>query len=200
MSPAAKAEIQDPVTGKIDTQFIPDAPLRINGEPIHNSSTLTKMPAFTDPKGNPQKLATFIFNTLKDDLQKLDDGEYILLISNLVIDKNGHLAYFEFTGIQQLVPHALSTSEQPREKIDNTKKPPAQYTRIEKIPMGKDIPITLKKTINAKAQYLLDHMPKMIPGEINGVPINCKGQLFNPGSSIIVKNHNAVFSPSYFCL
>jgi hypothetical protein len=200
MSPATKAEVQDPVSNKIDTQIIPATPLRINGEPIHDIHGLTKLPAYTDAKEKPTKLAAFIFNTLKEALQKLDDGEYILLISNPVIDKNGYLAYFEFSGIQKLIPHPVSTIEQPDEAVNNIKKSPAKYTRIEKIPNDKNIPVTIKKTINTKTQYLLGHMPKMNPGEINGAPVNCKGALFNSGSLIIVKNHNAVFSPQYFCL
>jgi len=202
MSPATIAEIVDPVSNIIDTQIIPAAPLRINGEPIHSIRDLTKSPACTDAKGQPGKLAAYIFNTLKEDLQKLDDGEYILLIANPVIDKNGYLAYFEFGGIQKLISSPVYTIEQPQpvEGLDDIKNPPAKYTRIEKIPGDQDIPITIKKPINTKAKYLLDHMPKMNPGEIDGAHANCKGELFNSGSFIMVKNHNAVFSPSYFCL
>ncbi len=193
MSPSTNAEVFDPVSGKMETKIISATPERINGETIYDIHDLTKSPAYANSTGEPVNMSAMIFDSVKEFIQKLYDGEYILQITNPVIDQNGYLAYFEFSGIKKLVPHIVSTIEKIGESVNGITKPTTKFTRIEKTPTDKNIPFAIKNVINATTKYLLDHAPKMNPGEVNGVKVNCKEELFNSSSFIIVKNHNAVF-------
>ena len=68
------------------------------------------MPAFRSGKTGEQKLSSYLFEHLKTALDTLDDGKYILEVTNAVIDKKGRLVYYEFGGIKKLVTKTVFTT------------------------------------------------------------------------------------------
>jgi len=196
MSPASTAEIYNPVSGKTDTEKVPPAPERMNGEKIYHASSLMTRPAYKSNTGTEIKLSTVLFDSLKNELQQLEDGEYILDIKMPVISKEGRLVYYKMEGIKRLTEHAQSSTT----KMNDAGKP-ATYTLMSYTADDKNIPVAIKKSINTRTTYLLEHLPAMSPGTISNKPVHATGELFHSGSCMIkVNNRTASFNPAYFTL
>jgi hypothetical protein len=189
----------DPVTGEEITRILPPRPISFNSDTIVSSETdLAKRPGY-----DSVKVSSFIFNMLKSDLQKLDDGSYIIAINNPVISKEGMLVYYEFKGLQK-----VTTTKAPAGKKHTGRG--TYYEAVKTTVSDKDIPATLKITINNEVQKLLDHMPFFNPAyQSTNEPgaatpdvyaVACTGTLFTRSELIIIKDHQATFTPSLFSL
>lgn len=196
MSQAGTVEIYDPVSGKIGTEAATPEPISMNGEKIYETSATMTRPAFKSTLGKETKLVTLLFDSLKNDLELLPDGEYIIDIKTPVISKEGKLVYYRMNGIKQLTEHKQSSTTKMN---DNGK--PATYTRMSYTADDKSIPMKMKNVINNRASYLLEHLPAMSPGLISNKSVNVTGELFHSGSCAIkVAGHVASFHPEYFTL
>lgn len=196
LSPASTAEVSNPVSGKTDTEAVAPTPEKVNGEKIYAAHLLMTRPAFKSNTGIEIKLSTLLFDSLKNDLQQLEDGEYILDIRMPVISKDGHLVYYKMDGIKRLTQHAQSSTT----KMNDVGKT-ATYTLMSYTADDTNIPVAIKRSINEKTTYLLEHLPAMKPGTISNKPVNTTGALFHSGSCMIkVTNHTASFRPDYFTL
>jgi hypothetical protein len=196
MSPANTAEVSNPVSGKTDTEAVPPTPLTMNGEHIYSANSLITRPVFTGGNGTERKLSTLLFDSLKNELQQLEDGEYIIDIKMPVISKEGRLVYYKMGGIKRLTQHAQSSTK----KMNDAGKP-ATYTLMSYTADDKNIPVAKKSSINQRTTYLLEHLPAMKPGTISNKPVHATGELFHSGScKIKVNNHTALFQPGYFTL
>ena len=220
MSAASTATVVDPITNKEEFVAVPARPVSINGARIYDANLLSELVGYETTPGMAQKLSTYIYEALKSDLEKLDDGEYILKISDAVIDSAGYLVYYKFDGIQKLTSHHVASSKQdrasagqygPMEKktagkvdVPAAKKNDADHktpiARIEKTASDSHIPVAEKNGINQKSQDILDHLKKMMPGKKDGHCVSCTGELFNNGSCIVIRDHKATFNPGYFNL
>jgi hypothetical protein len=110
MSPVDTINVIDPVSGSAEILFEPPRPVSLNKEPIYRIDTLKILPAFRAGKTGEQKLSAWLFDHLKSTLDTLDDGKYILSVTNAVIDKKGRLVYYEFGGIKKLVTKTVFTT------------------------------------------------------------------------------------------
>ena len=86
-------QLLDPVTGKIKIVVAQKqtTPLTMNGKPI-----LQKVDKQLYFSASDEDLQTYVLKKMNHELDKLDDGMYIISISNLVVDKNGNVVYFDY--------------------------------------------------------------------------------------------------------
>ena len=95
----------DPVTGISEKMTIAPRPVMMNGEQIYTTDALKTFP-FLKSAGD-KKISVYLFDKLKRQLSALDDGNYIVSIDNVVLDKKGRLVYYELKGIKKLVSKTL---------------------------------------------------------------------------------------------
>ncbi|MBK8143696.1 MAG: hypothetical protein IPK62_01225 [Bacteroidetes bacterium] len=104
--------IQDRTTGlttmhKVETAA---APAFLNGKPIFGKEEDYLLndydSRYTDPVliSSSKNLPTHIFMQLKNEFDKLDDGEYYLRGNNMVIDDKGKMAFYENVGLDNYTP------------------------------------------------------------------------------------------------
>lgn len=157
-------------TGEMEMKPMPVdiMPVNLNGKPIlgnepqylhTGSNTRYTTPVFITGRGN---MYEYLFAQLKTELDKLEDGGYVLNIDRMVVDDKGDLAYYENKGIELLKypvdnPTAL--------KEDN------------------------RKAIHTKLNDMLDKSVKFKPAQQDGKPVNVRLSL--PMYEIVVKNHKA---------
>ncbi len=219
MSAQNTVKLIDPVTGVEITQTIPPRPVTVNGKKIYSADTVKELPVIKSPAGD-KKISIYLFDELKTKLDKLEDGNYILSIHNVVVDSKGSLIYYEFDGIKKLITKTVFISgqtDETRKKLDAVMSNIARDTSLSKaqenLPFGSDtakaysrvetqetdlgIDPLQKEAINAATKQLLETMPKMLPAALNHVKVNCTGSIFSSWNYIIVKDHAAVFSPFY---
>jgi len=100
-SEAAKPDTQiltDPVTGTETIKVIKRDPviIKMNGKDIPQGTD--KEPYYT---GNGKSLRDYLLQGLKNELCKLDDGQYTLNINNILIDEHGKIVYFEYQDMRR---------------------------------------------------------------------------------------------------
>jgi len=83
----------DPVTGKTITELSQrePMPIKMNGNTI--LQTVDKQPYFMATKDD---LQTYLLKNMQKELGKLEDGMYSLYVSDLVIDEEGKVVYFDY--------------------------------------------------------------------------------------------------------
>ncbi len=153
------------------------APITINGRKIHSS--------FNTPavkKANfGGDLSEYIFNAIKKELELLPDGNYTLRRMFLVVDKKGHLAYFDFDTLQttsgkftQFNSEFKTDGESPIQSVQDIidqmglRNAPAKASTFPK-PI---IPKEIKTKIYYKLYQTLKNCPKFKPAKLNGHPVD----------------------------
>jgi len=88
----------DKETGKTEpvTFTVFACPVKMNGEVIHSSGDVTKEPVF---QGKEKSFSEYIFNSVRTELAKLEDGEYFIHVAYPVVDREGRLVYYENEGV-----------------------------------------------------------------------------------------------------
>lgn len=96
-------------------------PKELNGENIYSTTFSTKIkPAKYIGNSAFEK---YVFSAIKNSLTKLPDGNFAIFFSNFVVDKNGKLAYFDFSKIDriskniQVSSQVISTPKQNEESL-----------------------------------------------------------------------------------
>ena len=152
-----------------------DRPLTLNGKTIHtvfsqayhNDIDIDTEPVF-DRKW--ETLGDYLFENLKADFEQLEDGKYNMLFACVVIDEQGNIAYYDYSGIQQFgLP--LQEGEKP----------------------------FVAGNMNNKVFKLMSDAPRFTPATIQGDPVPCNlfgvfGSGMNTnkhGTYILVKDHKA---------
>lgn len=87
-------QMMDAVSGKTNTTVIERLPypIKMNGTPILEGNQITQQPVYKGASATPGE---DLFEFIKPDLNKLPDGDYLILVGNCVIDAQGQLAYFD---------------------------------------------------------------------------------------------------------
>lgn len=151
--------VTDPVTGKEETKIHnwANPPIKVNGRTIHDVRDASKPKI----KAKDKSLADYMVRNLKPEFEKLADGEYNLIISEVVIDRKGKVIYYENYGIQKIGADV-------DEKVTN-KKPIVD--KIEKL--------------------LSDGSLAFTPASINGKPVDylISNTIGYTGGNIVVKDH-----------
>ena len=187
-------EARNAVTGTLEAASMPAYPSLMNGEPIYQLRKVTDMPSLTfDNK--EVKLSQYLCTSLVTGLAQLADGNYILSVTNVVIDKTGRLVYYEYSGIKQ--QHSSVVDSDGKTNIDGKYSTPRMVTYTFD---DAAIDATLKQQINAKAQKRMGNLPAISPAKVNGTAVHCTGELYNMTALIHVSGHQVSFEPCYFCL
>ena len=162
--------IKDPLTGiqKWYTVKSDIMPVSINGQHIFGNEEqymlgdAEKNYSLPVLDGSAKGIYEYLFNALKDDLDKLEDGGYALQVDKMVVDYDGKLAYYEVEGLR------ISMSSYERWPL-----------------IGQD----LKQSIDNRLKKILSEQIRFKPAVKDGKPINVRT---TPGSyEIIVKDHKA---------
>lgn len=155
---------ENPITGEAEMKVtrIEQYPVKMNGEQIYYIEEVNVQPGLLVKEST---LIAYLKNQLQDELSQLPDGNYSLIISNIVTSASGHIVYYDFDGIS---PQYNGTA-----------------SRI--MPIDKE----LERTINEKTERLLDKI-SISPAKYKGKKVHCLtngGKVFNSYSAIEVKDH-----------
>jgi len=93
--------VVNPATGKqnIVVTVLDPRPVKMNGQPIMYVDDVDKKPVY---KSADADFSAAILDHIKSGLEQLEDGRYGIVISNLIIDEQGNLAYYELGSINKL--------------------------------------------------------------------------------------------------
>lgn len=147
--------VQDPVTGNMLLKIAEHepVPVKMNGDTIYQSYALNHtvgagLNTITSKSSlKAEAIRLYLLDNMKDELKKLDNGKYWLGITNVVVDKNGDIVYFDYSGLQ---------TESPMIKNVGTN----------------NIDLVLQAKISKKVSRLLLEMPRHAPGVSNGREVN----------------------------
>ena len=143
-------------------------PVTINGKPIFgNEQEYFLSPAYTNETTpvvdrTDRSFDEFIFGKLKEEISKLNNGDYVLHINRIVIDEQGKIAYYENEGISFITSSSGNLSI-----IDEN----------------------VKKDIHDKITAILENDIKFKPALKDGKPVNARLSFGN--YDIIVRDHKA---------
>ena len=160
--------VYDPITGEeqmLLTRREP-SPIKINGETIYNAGSIRTPGKYGGDVSDMSNFSSdalkmYLLTNMKKELKKLNDGEYKIVLGDIVIDKKGAIAFYSFGGVWQI-------------SRDNSK-----YAE-------KEIDPDMGKQITRKISALIDNAPKSKPATISDEPVYCtKGTIY---SSFTVKN------------
>lgn len=142
-------------------------PISINGKPIYGKESQYLLPVadmnYTDPVyiGAEKSVEQVLFNRVKKEIEKLDDGSYVFRLRRLVVDDQGQIAYYDHPGMD------LWWSENEHATMD----------------------AGIKKRIDQVVMQTLESAIKFKPALKAGKPINVRLKV--DGYEISVKNHHA---------
>ncbi len=132
----------DPVTNQESTKIFrkDPTPVKMNGQPIVHETD--KDPYYT---GNDKGLRDFLIKGLKKELSKLDNGSYRLDISNIIVDANGKIVYFDYRDMKRSKTADEVGNLQPKpSKVINASDPVIKVSMVGATPMG-NTPMTLTR-------------------------------------------------------
>lgn len=156
--------VLDPVTKETSLKVVirDSLPSKLNEEPIYSDDNRSLfMPVFN---GKENSMEEYIFHSLVPALNKLPDGQYSFSITNMVVDKNGKLVYY------QLNDFGTDWSMK-----DNA-----------------SIPDDVKTEINQRAQNALENDVSFKPAMLKGKKVNAVTSLWFGGKhKIVVSDHVA---------
>lgn len=180
----SKATVTDPVTHKQREIPVTGSPISVDGRKLYATQELSSAPTIKDITGKDIKLSDYIFQALKSKMENLDDGYYVPELKNLVIDSNGKLIYWQFSGLKAIqITHGSSKYNYSELPLDSTR-----------------IPVKSRHSINLKTTALLQHFPTVTPGIVNNRAVDVTGELFSKGNFIKVKDHVATLHEDYWSL
>lgn len=150
-----------------------DEPISLNNMKVCTVYPITarqQVDVYPKFSGRQETLGEYLYEHLKDDFDKLDDGRYNMLFNFSIIDEHGSLAYHSYSGIQRL-GEILSPDGHPY----------------------------MATHMDNKVLQLLYDAPKFTPAILNGQKVPCEfvsiwGIGYNHPKShavVVVKNHQA---------
>jgi beta-lactamase regulating signal transducer with metallopeptidase domain len=83
----------DPVTNEQIVKYIKFDPVIVKMNDRDIPKDVDQQPSYT---GSEKNLRDYLVIAMKNELSKLDDGQYALDITNILIDENGKIVYFEY--------------------------------------------------------------------------------------------------------
>ena len=84
----------------------PPRPVMLNGREVAHLNGEVPTAYGTDIMSAAERFKEYLFNAVKNDLERLPDGEYQLSPQHATFDETGRLTYFEFAGIVDKTPAA----------------------------------------------------------------------------------------------
>jgi len=171
----------DAVTGKqnmVVTRKNPN-PIKLNGKKIYTSDDVNVKMKMGAPATNKADIdggaiKEYLLSNMKNEIAKLDDGNYVLHLDNIVLDENGAIVYYEYNGITGAKPFAQA--------------PPGQEGMNKAPKVSKAVANEFEK----KTGILIDNAPRHGAAYFNG---NAVPYLLNTiafWNSFTVKNHKLV--------
>ncbi len=99
--------IVNPETGKesVRIAMMDPRPDTLNGEKVYTDDQIREMgnrmsaAANTTAGFTDKGIKEYLLTNMKEELKQLKDGSYYLHLDNVVVDKNGAIAYFEYAGL-----------------------------------------------------------------------------------------------------
>lgn len=180
--------VEDPLTGEIALMKVTRTsyPIKMNGNKIYGwlesgESEANTLPILKTDEGN---VGLYIYQKLKNDFDKLKDGEYQIYFNHLIIDEKGNLAYYD-------QPELINMNKG-KTFVVNDKGILTEQERKKTKDQG-EMNTALKTTIEDKITGLMDGDMKFIPAQAGGK--NVVG-LLQSAVKFSVKSHRAQFITS----
>lgn len=170
--PGDTVYVENPATGQMDMRVttMSQHPIKMNGAEIIDIEEVSTKP---EPAIKEKTLREYLQNRLQNELSQLPAGRYRLAIDYIVVDANGHIAYYDFDGIETA---RNGTATKPG-TIDDK----------------------LAKRINEKTEKLLVDL-KITPAKYKGKNVPCltnAGKVFDCSTAIEVKDNRATWLDHY---
>jgi hypothetical protein len=161
-SPKDTVIVIDPVSGKQMMKVVQKVPVpvKMNGEKIYCNEDYNGMknemgtPAYNPAGFNVYNLKEYLISNLAEEFKNFPDGDYVIDLSHVVMDKYGKIVYFEYGGIN------LGKMVVADRKADTAKQ--VSFSNI-----SPDI----QKKIANKVYDLLNNAPAHSPATFNGVDV-----------------------------
>lgn len=179
-----RATVIDPITHTPKQITSPGIPIQLDGRKVYTTQDLTSAPTLKNNDGKNIKLCVFVLQSLKSSLEKLDDGYYVPDITNAIIDSNGKLIYWQFSGIKQF----------------RITRGTAKYNYSDLPLPESSIPAQLQSQLKHETTALLEHLPQTAASKVGKLAVAVTGYLFSKGNYIEVKNHKATLHEDYWSL
>lgn len=99
--------VQDPKTGEYAMRIASRDPwpIKMNGKKIYREDEIQEMgnkmgkPSNSTSGYTGKGMKEYLLTSIKQELSKLKDGNYYLILSNIVVDEKGSIVYFDYGGI-----------------------------------------------------------------------------------------------------
>ncbi|PZF73838.1 M56 family metallopeptidase [Taibaiella soli] len=176
-------QVTDATTGKISsmiTQRLP-YPIKVNGNPIMEDNEVSQKAVYKGVSATPGE---DLFKFIKSDMGKLPDGDYVISVTNPVIDEQGRLVYFEESVNKQGIAYT----------VDDIAGKPGITANPKDLEKTDQIENSAADAINKRIDfYLSDESLKFTPATQHGkVVASTTSNLFGfMGLNVTVKNHQA---------
>jgi hypothetical protein len=148
-----------------------------------------------DANGNSMKLSEYIFHAVKGKLALLEDGLYILDITNPVTDTQGHLVYYEMNHVKQIMGLDAASGKKAQ--------PYGEAKRMVYTEFSTDdgnIPPGIRNEINNSVIETLKRLPTLKSGRKGNSPVNTTGYLFSIENPIVVEKNAVTIVDDFFSL
>ena len=136
-------------------------PAAMNGEKIYNDCDVTEKAVCNRGEKN---LEEYVIQYMTGAMHNLPDGEYGLYLNNIVIDKTGHVVYYDNHGLL------------------NWKEDASSFTGTKQIPIQ-------DPAIMEAVDNMMEHIPAYTPAKVNNKAVLCKSSALLPHKWLTVKNH-----------
>jgi len=163
-------------------------PEYLNGNKIYrvNDKKINSVPKFLNARSS---FPLFIFKSIQEELNKLEDGTYGFSIEDVVINKNGEVVYYDYSVLRKLsnsYKEIHSAADLKNIKIDTNQ--PDDHTAV---------PTEKTKAIFEKLSAAMFNSKFSAASLANGETINCDlvGLKYVLDGFIVVKNHAAIYRP-----
>ncbi len=96
--PVDTIAVEDSITNKFTNKMLKRAPrpIKMNGETIHDEDEIETDRAKME--GAEQTLIEYLVRKLEKNFEQLPDGRYSMSLSSIVVDKEGHIVYYDYSG------------------------------------------------------------------------------------------------------
>ncbi len=174
--PPVEDAVESPTT---ITVTLTPVPIKMNGQPIHESEALTVAPKLS---GRSQSLLSAIVNGAQNAFNKLSDGKYLFIVYSMIVDESGHVAYYSTSPVHiQSSSFSLAPGEDFEAAQAKAKKEKEAHPITEAV--QEEILTAVEQTIGGLS---------FTPGQLNGKVVISRASI-TPGypEVILVKNHHA---------
>jgi hypothetical protein len=156
---ADTTEILDPVT--METEWVvhnpSPIPLKLNNMNIYADNEVEQRPSVSG-----DKIRRYIIQQLSSHFKK--DGEYRLMLDNIIIGDKGKIVYYNFTGVEEKITKRTLQANNKKTTYSNYSMGSTDWKETDK---------NLSITLSAQIEKIIDKTPAYQPAKVYNQPVPC---------------------------